>query len=97
MTHSVPSATVGPVPHRVTCPICANEFEPHTNLGRCPVCGEQVIPEAAATRNIPLLSPASRWFFAHGNWRVLAVIALIVYQLVLFIALWMHLTAIHAL
>ncbi|HEY7985019.1 MAG TPA: hypothetical protein VID73_12665 [Ktedonobacterales bacterium] len=86
-----------PVPHQVTCPICATTFEPHATLGRCPVCGEQVIPAATAARNIPLLSPAARRILGRGNWRVLALIALIVYQIVLFIALWLHLASIHAL
>jgi hypothetical protein len=85
-----------PVAHNVTCPICATTFAPRASAGKCPVCGEQVLAPEQAARAIPVISPLSNWLFREGNWRLAAVVALVFYQLALFIALWIHLAQIHA-
>ncbi|GAC1451471.1 MAG: hypothetical protein PVSMB4_11330 [Ktedonobacterales bacterium] len=92
-----PSAPKPVVPKQVTCPVCATPFDPRGTEGRCPVCGEQVVPAEEAARTVPVLSPASRWLFREGNWRLTAVMVLVVYQIVLFIVLWIHLAQVHAL
>jgi hypothetical protein len=37
------------------------------------------------------------WVRKGGNWKVVALAALILYQLILFIVLWIHLAQTHAL
>jgi hypothetical protein len=46
---------------------------------------------------IPVLSPAWQWLRQGANWRLIAVAALILYQIILFIALWIHLAQMRAL
>lgn len=83
--------------NRTTCPICGTTFAPHESDGKCPVCGEQVVGSLRAGGYIPVLSPAWQWLRQGGNWRLAAVVALIVYQIIMFIALWIHLAQIRAL
>lgn len=85
------------IPQQVVCSICSTTFAPGRTRGRCPVCGEQVIPAADATRTVPLITPVGNWLFRDGNWRLAAVGALVLYQIILFIILWIHLAQIHAL
>ena len=85
------------IPHEVVCPICSTTFAPRRTRGRCPVCGEQVIPSADATRDLPVITPVANWLFRDGNWRLAAVGVLVLYQIILFIILWIHLAQIHAL
>ncbi|HEX8996845.1 MAG TPA: hypothetical protein VF812_12520 [Ktedonobacterales bacterium] len=89
-------ATRASIEKAVTCPVCATTFAPRGNAGKCPVCGEQVVAPDALASNIPIVSPVSAWLFREGNWRTAAVAALVVYQIALFIALWIHLAQIHA-
>lgn len=85
------------MPQKVVCPICTTTFAPRRTRGRCPVCGEQVVPAADATHNLPVITPIGNWLFRDGNWRLAAVGALVLYQLIIFIILWIHLAQIHAL
>ncbi len=97
-----PAAPPGPspalahsrVPKRVVCPICATAFEPRAGGGRCPVCGEQVVPAAAASRHIAGISPAVRWL-GDGGWRLTLVLLLVAYELALFIFVWVQLAHKH--
>lgn len=82
------------VPRHLTCPICATTFEPRASDGQCPVCGEQVAPAAAVTRQIPGVSPAMRWL-ADGGWRLVLVLLLAVYQIALLIFVWVQLAHKH--
>lgn len=91
------SAAKPSIPKKVVCPISGTVFNPRTTGGRCPVCGEQVVPKEVMAGATPLASPAGKWLFQEGNWRLVALITLIVYQLVLFGLLWHHLAVIHAL
>jgi hypothetical protein len=84
------------LPEKVVCPVCTTTFAPHGTRGRCPVCGEQVVPVEEATRTLPIISPVASWLFQEGNWRLVAVGVLVLYQLIIFIALWIHLAQIHA-
>ena len=45
---------------------------------------------------MPVISPAIRWLRQGGNWRLAALASLILYQIILFIALWIHLTQLRA-
>lgn len=81
----------------VVCPVCSTTFAWRATAGRCPVCGEQVVQVDAAASAVPVVGPLWSWLTREGNWRLLAVAALVLYQLVLFIALWIHLAQIHAL
>lgn len=84
-------------PKTLTCPVCATTFSRRANGGKCPVCGEQVMaPDEAATA-VPVISPLSKSLFQEGNWRPVAVMALVIYEIALAILLWMHLSHIHAL
>lgn len=83
--------------NRATCSICGTTFTPHESDGKCPVCGEQVVGSLQADGYIPALSPAWNWLRQGGNWRLVAVAALIIYQIILFIALWIHLAQMRAL
>lgn len=82
---------------RATCPVCGTTFAPRDSGGICPVCGEQVVAPYEAAGAIPVISPAWQWLRQGGNWRLVAVAGLILYQLILFIALWIHLAQTHAL
>lgn len=74
-------------PRRVCCPICETPFDPRATGGRCPVCDEQVVPAAAVTRALPVLSPAWAWVKT-GGWRLVLLLIFVTYQLVLLIYLW---------
>ena len=80
----------------VTCPICATTFSRRANAGKCPVCGEQVVAPEEAAVAVPVISPLSKWLFQEGNWRLAAVVALVLYQIALAVLLWMRLAHIHA-
>ncbi|HKS69784.1 MAG TPA: hypothetical protein VJQ45_05165 [Ktedonobacterales bacterium] len=82
------------VPKHLACPICATAFEPRASGGQCPVCGEQVVPAAAVTRQIPGVSPAMRWL-ADGGWRLVLVLLLAAYQIALLIFVWVQLAHKH--
>lgn len=100
MTSPEPMAATAPlvsrpsVPREVACPICATQFDPRASGGRCPVCNEQVVPEADVTRTIPVLTPASKWLKA-GGWRVVLLLVFVTYQLVLLIYLWATFASAH--
>ncbi len=95
-TGAVPSATLAAspqamstpkkpvIPNRVTCPICQTSFGPRATSGKCPVCGEQVLPEADVVRVVPGVTPALAWLKA-GGWRLVLLVAFALYQLALFI------------
>jgi hypothetical protein len=85
------------IPRKVACPVCATTFAPRNTQGRCPVCGEQVFQADEVANAVPVIGPSSKWLFQEGNWRLMAVATLVVYQLILFIVLWIHLAQIHAL
>lgn len=85
-----------PLPREVSCPICKTTFAPRSSAGRCPVCGEQVLPAAAATREVPVLSPTGR-FLAAGGWRAVLLVFLLLYEIALFIFLWVALSRAHLL
>lgn len=93
------SAGATPAKHgarTVTCPICATSFSRRANGGTCPVCGERVVaPDARA--GVPVLSPLAHWLFAEGNWRTVAVLVVVLYEIALAVVLWRHLAGIHAL
>jgi hypothetical protein len=92
---SMPVAPKAAVPRRVVCPVSGTVFNPRATGGRCPVCGEQVVPAALAARSLPVVSSAGAWLKG-GGWRLAALIALLVYQLVIFLLLWHHLADLHA-
>lgn len=83
-------------PGAVTCPICATTFAARANAGKCPVCGEQVLAADEVTPAIPVISPISAWLFREGNWRLATIVALVIYQVILFVALWIHMAQVHA-
>ncbi len=83
------------VPRKVVCPVSGTVFNPRATGGRCPVCGEQVVPAAEVGGAVPLAGSASQWL-GQGGWRLVALIMFILYQLGIFAALWIHLAAIHA-
>jgi hypothetical protein len=72
------------IPKQLTCPVCQTSFGPRATAGKCPVCGEQVLPEADVARTVPYLTPAWIWLKA-GGWRLVLVVAFVLYQIVLFI------------
>lgn len=85
---SMPSSPSGqPVPTELTCPVCATTFAPKASGGRCPVCNEQVVPEAQVSRSIRGVTPAMRWLRA-GGWRLVVLVLFILYQAALLIYLW---------
>jgi hypothetical protein len=92
-----PTVPLPGVGKRATCPVCGTTFAPRDSAGKCPVCGEQVMRQGQADGRIPIISPAWQWLRQGGNWRLAAVAGLIVYQLILFIVLWIHLAQVHAL
>lgn len=98
-TPSVDSPTV-PLPNvssKVTCHVCGTTFKPKETDGKCPVCGEQVVRPGATQGGMPLVSPFLTWLRGKGNWRIAALAILVVYEIVLFIVLWIHLAQVHAL
>jgi hypothetical protein len=95
-TAAAPAPTRPAAPKRVVCPVCATRFSVRGHGGKCPVCGEQVVPRELATAKIPVASPASAWL-GDGGWRVVALVALVLYQLVLFGLLVHHFIDLHAL
>lgn len=83
-----PVATAPPIKSaEVTCPVCATTFEPKASRGRCPVCNEQVVPEALVTPEIRGVTPAMRWL-KEGGWRLVVLVLFILYQAGLLIYLW---------
>ncbi len=92
---TTPIPTVSP--DKVTCPICGTTFAPRDSDGKCPICGEHIVTSDQITGGVPLLASAGRWIRQGGNWRLVTVAALVVYQIILFIALWIHLAQTHAL
>lgn len=84
------------MPRVVTCPICKTTFAPNATAGACPVCGDQVVPAAVATRKVPVLSSTGRWLGA-GGWRAVLLILLVLYQVTLFLVLWIELSQAHLL
>ena len=81
----------------LVCPICGTTFSRRANAGKCPVCGEQVEAPEAAAPTIPVITQVSKRLFQDGNWRLVAVVALIIYEIALGALLWMHLAHLHAL
>lgn len=84
-------------PKTLTCPICGTTFSRRANAGKCPVCGEQVEAPEAAARAIPVITPLSKRLFQDGNWRIVALIVLILYEIALGALLWAHLANVRAL
>ncbi|MGE5334276.1 MAG: hypothetical protein ACM3N4_06210 [Nitrososphaerota archaeon] len=84
------------MPNEIICPICATHFDPRASGGRCPVCNEQVIPQAAVSRFVPMLTPAWAWLKA-GGWRLALLVAFVLYQIGLFIYMWHSLANAHVL
>jgi hypothetical protein len=82
-------------PKAVTCPVCATAFDPRASAGRCPVCGEQVMPAALVMRAVPGLTPAWAWVKA-GGWRMVLVALVVIYEVVLLIVVWQRFAAAHA-
>ena len=80
--------------NEINCPVCGTHFEPRSNGGRCPVCNEQVVPEAAVRRIFPMLTPAWTWLKG-GGWRLALLVAFVLYQIGLFIYLWHSLAESH--
>ncbi|HEY8324927.1 MAG: hypothetical protein ACHQ1E_01020 [Ktedonobacterales bacterium] len=95
--YDAPTTPLAGAANRATCPICGTTFAPHDTDGKCPVCGEQVVRSLQVGGYIPVLSPAWQWLRQGANWRLIAVAALILYQIILFIALWIHLAQMRAL
>jgi hypothetical protein len=83
-------------PGRMACPVCATGFDPRATAGRCPVCGEQVVPEAMVTRQVPVLTPTWAWLKS-GGWRVALVLLVLMYQVALLGFVWHWLAAAHLL
>lgn len=102
-THGAPIQVDSPtmplpgIGKRATCPVCGTTFAPRDSGGICPVCGEQVVTPYEAAGDIPIISPVWQWLRQGGNWRLVAVAGLILYQLILFIVLWIHLAQMRAL
>lgn len=92
--------TTAPTPPLVSgeaiCPVCATTFAPRASGGRCPVCNEQVVPEAMVTRDIRAVAPAMRWL-REGGWRLVVLVLFILYQAGLLIYLWHSFTDQHLL
>ena len=87
---------VAVIPKRATCPICQTTFDPRASTGKCPVCGEQVVPPMMVTRTIPVITPLWHWLRA-GGWRLALLVVFVLYQLVLFLGLWHQFTLEHLL
>ncbi len=85
------------VPRKVVCPVSGTVFNPRATGGRCPVCGEQVVPAEYVAQAVPVVSPVGTWLFQEGGWRLVALILLIIYQFTIFGVLWHYLATIHAL
>lgn len=92
-----PTVPLPGVANRATCHVCGTAFAPRDSDGKCPVCGEQVMMPYLASGGIPVISPVWQWLRHGGNWRLAALGALIAYQIVIFIVLWIHLAQMHAL
>lgn len=88
------------VPRKVVCPVSGTVFNPRQTGGKCPVCGEQVVPAELVTQSSVggklAGTRAGNWLGKDGNWRIAALIALVVYQLGLFAWVWAELAAKHA-
>lgn len=88
------------LPKTVVCPVSGTVFNPRTTGGRCPVCGEQVVPAELVARANPATSIGNtrpgQWLFANGGWRVSALIVLVLYQLGLFLWVLIQLVQKHA-
>lgn len=88
------------LPKTVVCPVSGTVFNPRTTGGRCPVCGEQVVPAELVARANPAASigntRAGQWLFANGGWRVSALIVLVLYQLGIFLWVLIELVQKHA-
>lgn len=88
------------VPRTVICPVSGTVFNPRATGGRCPVCGEQVVPEELVRRSkigTRLAdSRAGEWAGKEGNWKIVALIVLVLYQVGLFAWVWVELAAKHA-
>lgn len=88
------------VPRTVVCPVSGTVFNPRQTGGKCPVCGEQVVPaELVAQSSVGGKLAGARtfsWLGKDGNWRIVALIALVAYQLGLFAWVWAELAAKHA-
>lgn len=104
---NTPSPTLAPPDHptmplpgmaqKATCPVCATTFAPRDTQGKCPVCGEQVVRGFQAGGDIPVISPALEWVRKGGNWKIAAIGALILYQIIMLVVLWIHMAQVHAL
>jgi len=85
------------VPAKVTCPVCSTTFAPRATSGKCPVCGEQVVPQEALASSVPVVGPAIQWLVPRSGWRLSAVLVFVAYQIILFIVLWVYLATHHLL
>jgi predicted RNA-binding Zn-ribbon protein involved in translation (DUF1610 family) len=83
------------VPKQVTCPVCQTTFAPRATGGRCPVCGEQMIAADDLAHPTPVATPVSQWLKS-GGWRVVALLALVAYQIGLFLFVLIHMKSIGA-
>jgi hypothetical protein len=86
------------VPKKVVCPVSGTVFNPRQTGGKCPVCGEQVVPaELVAQSSVGgKLAKTSAGTWLGGNWPLVALIVLVLYQLGLFAWVWAELAAKHA-
>ncbi|HEX6540473.1 MAG TPA: hypothetical protein VF040_01855 [Ktedonobacterales bacterium] len=96
MQTSGPAASSFVILNKITCPVCGTHFDPHQSSGQCPVCGEQVVPESAVMRFIPMLTPAWLWLKG-GGWRLALLVVFVLYQIGLFIFIWHSLADAHVL
>ena len=94
-SQGAPQADKTASPKEVTCPVCATVFDPRATKGRCPVCGEEVVPATQVTRSMPGLTPAWAWVKA-GGWRIVLVGLVVTYEVVLLIIVWQRFAAAHA-
>ena len=92
-----PTIPLSAAAKQMTCHICGTTFDARSTDGKCPVCGEQAAATGLATREIPVISSAWRWVRQGGNWRLAALALLILYQIILFVVLWVHMAHVHAL
>lgn len=97
ITTDAPTTPLPGMANKVTCPVCGTTFAPPDTDGKCPVCGEQVMRAGASLGAIPALAPFLAWVRQGGNWKIVALAILILYQIVLFTVLWIHLAQLHAL
>lgn len=88
------------VPRKVVCPVSGTVFNPRTTGGKCPVCGEQVVPaELVASASVGgklAETPVGAWVAKDGNWKLVALIVLVLYQVGLFAWVWAELASKHA-